>query len=414
MKNEIITRFTSYVQVDTQSNDSSQTCPSTPGQLTLGRMLVEELKKIGMEEVTMDENGYVMATLPANTDKQVPVIGFLAHIDTATDFTGAGVKPQVVERYDGQDIVLNEELRIVLSPRDFPELAGYEGHTLITTDGTTLLGADDKAGMAEIMTAMAHLISHPEIKHGKIRVAFTPDEEIGRGPHRFDVAAFGAKYAYTMDGGPLGELQYESFNAAAVRITCKGKIVHPGTAKGKMVNSAKIAMEINRRLPAGEAPEHTDGYDGFFHLISINGNVEETVLSYLIRDFDRERFEGRKAELTGIVEELRNVYGQERILIEIKDQYFNMREKIEPVMDIVDIARQAMESLGIEPVIQPIRGGTDGSQLSYMGLPTPNIFTGGENYHGRYEYVSVDNMLKATNVIVEIVKRFEQQAGGEL
>lgn len=414
MKNEIITRFTSYVQVDTQSSDISQSCPSTPGQLTLGRMLVEELMKIGMEEVTMDENGYLMATLPANTDKQVPVIGFLAHIDTATDFTGAGVKPQVVERYDGRDIVLNEELRIVLSPRDFPELAGYEGHTLITTDGTTLLGADDKAGMAEIMTAMAHLISHPEIKHGKIRVAFTPDEEIGRGPHRFDVAAFGAKYAYTMDGGPLGELQYESFNAAAVRITCKGKIVHPGTAKGKMVNSAKIAMEINRRLPAEEAPELTDGYDGFFHLISINGNVEETVLSYLIRDFDRERFEGRKAELTGIVEELRNVYGQERITIEIKDQYFNMREKIEPVMEIVDIARQAMESLGIEPIIQPIRGGTDGSQLSYMGLPTPNIFTGGENYHGRYEYVSVDNMLKATNVIVEIVKRFEQQAGGEL
>ncbi|MFC3771805.1 peptidase T [Paenibacillus sp. GCM10012303] len=414
MKNEIITRFTSYVQVDTQSNDGSPSCPSTPGQWTLGRMLVEELKQIGMEEVTIDENGYVMATLPANTDKPVPVIGFLAHLDTATDFTGAGVQPQIVDNYDGGDIVLNEEQRIVLSPRDFPELAGYKGHTLITTDGTTLLGADDKAGMAEIMTAMAYLIAHPEIKHGKVRVAFTPDEEIGRGPHRFDVAAFGALYAYTMDGGPLGELQYESFNAAAVRIVCKGKIVHPGTAKGKMVNSAKIAMEISRRLPVEEAPEFTDGYDGFFHLISINGNVEETVLSYLIRDFDRQRFEGRKAELTGIVEELRHVYGQERIAIEIKDQYFNMREKIEPVMEIVDIARQAMESLGIEPVIQPIRGGTDGSQLSYMGLPTPNIFTGGENYHGRYEYVSVDNMLKATNVIVEIVKRFEQQAGGEL
>ncbi|TMV47629.1 peptidase T [Paenibacillus mesophilus] len=410
MKDEIIARFVSYVQVDTQSDDGSATCPSTPGQLTLARMLVEELKGIGMEEVTMDGNGYVMATLPANTDKPVPTIGFLAHLDTATDFTGAGVMPQVVDRYDGGDIVLNEALSIVLSPRDFPELAGYAGHTLVTTDGTTLLGADDKAGMTEIMTAMAYLIRHPEIKHGKVRVAFTPDEEIGRGPHRFDVSAFGAEYAYTMDGGPLGELQYESFNAAAARITCKGKIVHPGTAKGKMVNAAKIAMELNRRLPAEEAPEHTEGYEGFFHLISIKGDVEETKLHYLIRDFDRERFAARKAELESIVRELRAVYGEERIQLEIKDQFYNMREKIEPVMEIVDIARQAMESLGIEPVIRPIRGGTDGSQLSYMGLPTPNLFTGGENYHGRYEYVSVDNMVKATQVILEMVKLFESRA----
>ncbi|RAV13321.1 peptidase T [Paenibacillus contaminans] len=410
MKNEIITRFTSYVQVDTQSDDGSQTCPTTPGQLTLGRMLVEELKEIGMEDVTMDEHGYVMATLPANTDKPVPTIGFLAHIDTATDFTGANVKPQIVERYDGKDIILNEGMQIILSPRDFPELAGYEGHTLITTDGTTLLGADDKAGMAEIMTAMAYLIRHPEIKRGKVRVAFTPDEEIGRGPHRFDVAAFQASCAYTMDGGALGELQYESFNAAAARITCKGKIVHPGSAKGKMVNAAKIAMEINGRLPIGEAPEFTEGYEGFYHLQSVHGDVEETKLQYLIRDFDRERFEARKAELIRIVEELRAVYGEERISLEIRDQYFNMRERIEPVMEIVDIAHQAMTNLGIEPIVRPIRGGTDGSQLSYMGLPTPNIFTGSENAHGRYEYVSVDTMLKAVEVIVEIVRLFERKA----
>ncbi|MEF3302559.1 peptidase T [Paenibacillus sp. GYB003] len=410
MKEEMINRFVSYVRVDTQSDDASETCPSTPGQLTLARMLVEELNAIGMEDVTMDENGYVMATLPANTDKPVPTIGFLAHLDTATDFTGAGVRPQVVERYDGGDIVLNAERGIVLSPRDFPELAGYAGHTLITTDGTTLLGADDKAGMAEIMTAMAYLLRHPEVKRGKVRVAFTPDEEIGRGPHRFDVAAFGAEYAYTMDGGPLGELQYESFNAAAARITCKGKNVHPGTAKGKMINSAKIAVAVQNRLPAAEAPEHTEGYEGFFHLTSIQGNVEETKLNYIIRDFDRDRFEERKAELARIVKELQEEYGEERIVLEMRDQYYNMREKIEPVMHIVDIAREAMTSLGIEPVVRPVRGGTDGSQLSYMGLPTPNLFTGGENYHGRYEYVSVDNMVKATNVILEIVKRFERSA----
>ncbi|WP_372631367.1 peptidase T [Cohnella sp.] len=410
MKNEIITRFKTYAQVDTQSDESKQTCPTTEGQLTLGRMLAEELKQIGMQDVTIDDNGYVMATLPANTDKDVPTIGFLAHLDTATDFTGKDVKPQIVENYDGGDLVLNADQRIVLSPRDFPELAEYKGHTLITTDGTTLLGADDKAGMTEIMTAMAYLIQHPEIKHGRIRVAFTPDEEIGRGPHRFDVAAFDAQFAYTMDGGPLGELQYESFNAAAARITCTGKIVHPGTAKGKMVNSAKIAMEINNRLPVQEAPEHTDGYEGFFHLISINGDVEETKLHYLIRDFDRARFDGRKALLAAIVEELQEKYGQERVTLEIKDQYYNMREKIEPVREIVDIARQAMVNLGIEPLIQPIRGGTDGSQLSYMGLPTPNIFTGGENYHGRYEYVSVDTMIQATNVIIEIAKLFEQRS----
>jgi tripeptide aminopeptidase len=410
VRDELLRRFTTYVKVDTQSDENSETCPSTPGQLTLGRMLTEELKSIGMQEVTMDDNGYVMATLPANTDKEVPTIGFLAHMDTATDFTGAGVNPQVVENYDGQDIVLNEEQRIVLSPRDFPELAKYKGHTLVTTDGTTLLGADNKAGVAEIMTAMAHLIRHPEIEHGKIRVAFTPDEEIGRGPHRFDVAAFGAKFAYTVDGGPLGELEYESFNAAVARIKVLGKNVHPGTAKGKMVNSAKIAMELHSKLPAQEAPEFTEGYEGFYHLQWIRGDVEETSLSYLIRDFDKNRFQARKDELVRIAEELKAKYGEERIVLEIRDQYFNMREKIEEVPEVVELARTAMRNLGIEPVVRPIRGGTDGSQLSYMGLPTPNLFTGGENYHGRYEYASLDVMELATKVIVEIAKLAVRQA----
>ncbi|XID91286.1 peptidase T [Paenibacillaceae bacterium WGS1546] len=411
MKDEIIARFKRYVQVDTQSDESSQSCPTTEGQLVLGRMLVEELTGIGMADAAMDANGYVMATLPANTDKDVPTIGFLAHLDTATDFTGKGVNPRIVERYDGGDIVLNEAQGIVLSPRDFPELAQYEGQTLITTDGTTLLGADDKAGIAEIMTAMAYLIRNPEIKHGRIRVAFTPDEEIGRGPHRFDVAAFGAACAYTMDGGPLGELQYESFNAAAATVTCTGKSVHPGTAKGKMVNAAKIAMELHGRLPEAEAPEHTDGYDGFFHLTSVHGDVEETKLNYLIRDFDRNGFAARKARLAAIAEELNEKYGAGRIVLNVRDQYFNMREKIEPAFEIVDIAKQAMANLGIRPLVQPVRGGTDGSQLSYMGLPTPNIFSGGENYHGRYEYISVETMIHATNVIVEIAKLFEQRAG---
>ncbi|WP_339209787.1 peptidase T [Paenibacillus sp. FSL K6-3182] len=410
MKTEIINRFITYAQVDTQSDESSETCPSTPGQLTLANMLVEELKAIGMQEVTMDANGYVMATLPANTDKEIPTIGFLAHIDTATDFTGTNVKPQIIEQYDGNDIILNEAQRIIMSPNDFPELHGYKGHTLITTDGTTLLGADDKAGITEIMTAMAHLINHPELKHGKIRVAFTPDEEIGRGPHKFDVQAFDAVYAYTMDGGPLGELQYESFNAAGAVIICKGKNVHPGTAKGKMINAAKMAMELHGKLPANETPEQTEGHEGFYHLSSIQGDVEQTELHYLIRDHDRNRFNERKLELTRIVEELKAKYGEERIVLEIKDQYYNMKEKIEPVIQVVDIAEQAMINLGITPLIEPIRGGTDGSQLSYMGLPTPNIFTGGENYHGRFEYVSVNNMVQAVNTIIEIVKLYEQKA----
>ncbi len=410
LKNEMIERFTTYVKVDTQSNESNETCPSTPGQLTLTHMLVEELKTIGMEEVTIDDNGYVMATLPSNTEKEVPTIGFLAHVDTATDFSGANVNPQIVDNYDGKQITLNEKAQIILSPQDFPELANYIGHTLITTDGTTLLGADDKAGVAEIMTAMAYLVQHPEIKHGKVRVAFTPDEEIGRGPHKFNVAAFNATIAYTVDGGPLGELEYESFNAASAKITINGTNIHPGSAKGKMVNSTKIAMELNRKLPEAEAPEHTEGYEGFYHLLSFHGDVEQTKLNYIIRDFDKQQFEARKAFFANIVKDLQAKYGEENILLELKDQYYNMKEKIEPVKEIVDIAHQAMENLGITPIVKPIRGGTDGSQLSYMGLPTPNIFAGGENFHGKYEYVSVENMVKATNVIIEIAKLFEEKA----
>ncbi|AGK56130.1 peptidase T [Bacillus sp. 1NLA3E] len=410
MKNEMIERFTTYVKVDTQSNESNETCPSTPGQLTLAHMLVEELTTIGMEEVTIDDNGYVMATLPSNTEKKVPTIGFLSHVDTATDFSGANVNPKIVENYDGKQITLNEKAQIVLSPRDFPELANYIGHTLITTDGTTLLGADDKAGVAEIMTAMAYIVQHPEIKHGKVRVAFTPDEEIGRGPHKFDVDAFNATYAYTVDGGPLGELEYESFNAASAKITINGTNIHPGSAKGKMVNSTKIAMELNNKLPEAEAPENTEGYEGFYHLLSFHGDVEQTKLNYIIRDFDKQQFEKRKAFFANIVKDLKAKYGEENILLELKDQYYNMKEKIEPVKEIVDIAHQAMVNLDIKPIVKPIRGGTDGSQLSYMGLPTPNIFAGGENFHGKYEYVSVENMVKATHVIIEIVKLFEERA----
>lgn len=410
MKHKLMERLIRYAKVDTQSNEDSTTCPSTSGQLELANMLVEELKAIGMSEVTIDENGYVMATLPANTEKNVATIGFLAHVDTATDFTGAGVNPQIVENYDGNEIILNEELNVILSPQDYPNLKKYIGHTLITTDGTTLLGADNKAGIAEIMTALEYLLAHPEIKHGKVRVAFTPDEEIGRGPHKFDVKAFNAKYAYTMDGGPLGQLQYESFSAAYAKITFKGNNIHPGTAKGKMVNSGKMAMEFNGKLPANEAPEYTEGYEGFYHLLSVNGDVEQTTLYYIIRDFDRDNFNKRKETIVNIVEELREKYGQDKVILDMNDQYYNMREKIEPVMEIVDIAHEAMTHLGIEPVIEPVRGGTDGSQLSYMGLPTPNIFTGGENYHGKFEYISVDNMEKATKVMIEILRLFEEKA----
>ena len=410
MQENLKTRFIRYAKIDTQSNEQSNTTPTTKGQLELARLLVKELQRIGMKEVSIDENGYVMATLPSNSTKTIPTIGFLAHVDTATDFTGKNVNPQVWPDYNGKNITLNKTLGIVMSTEEYPELHNYKGHTLITTDGTTLLGADNKAGIAEIMTAMEYLIQNPDIKHGDIRVAFTPDEEIGRGPHKFDVEKFNADFAYTVDGGPLGELQYESFNAAAAKLTINGNNVHPGTAKGKMVHSTKIANEFMNLLPEKEAPEYTEGYEGFYHLISIEGTVEKTELFYIIRDFDKDTFVKRKLLFQENVKKLNEKYGDNCIELEITDQYYNMRDKIEPVKEIVEIAKTAMTSLDIEPIIEPIRGGTDGSQLSYMGLPTPNIFTGGENFHGKYEFISVDNMEKAVKVIVEICKLFENRA----
>ncbi|TQS76511.1 peptidase T [Ornithinibacillus gellani] len=409
MQKELIERFTTYAKIDTQSKEESTSIPTTPGQLELGKILIQELIEIGLTDAAADDNGYVMATLPANTDKEIPTIGFLAHLDTATDFTGKNVKPQVVENFDGKDLILNKELGIILSAKDFPELPSYQGQTLITTDGTTLLGADNKAGIAEIMTAMHYLAKHPEIEHGTIRVAFTPDEEIGRGPHHFDVDRFHADFAYTVDGGPLGELQYESFHAAAAKVTFRGNSVHPGTAKNKMVNSGKLATAFIQKFPTEEAPEYTDGYEGFYHLISIQGDVETTEVYYIIRDFDRNQFEARKQTVQQFVADMQTEYGTENVQLELNDQYYNMREKIEPVMEIVEIAEQAMQKLDIKPIIEPIRGGTDGSQLSYMGLPTPNIFTGGENFHGKFEYVSVDHMEKAVQVIIEICKGFAEK-----
>lgn len=409
--NEKVTeRLIRYAKINTQSDETSQSTPSTEGQWELANMLVDELKQIGMKDVTLDEHCYVMATLPANTDEDIPTIGFLAHLDTATEFTGANVKPQVWENYDGNDLVLNEAKQIVMTTKENPELLNYVGHTLITTDGTTLLGADNKAGIAEIMTAMEYLIKHPEIKHGDIRIAFTPDEEIGRGPHHFDVEKFNADFAYTVDGGPLGELQYESFNAAQAKVTFYGHNVHPGTAKGKMVNAVKIGFEYISQLPEREAPEYTEGYEGFYHLLSFSGDVEKASAHFIIRDFDRENFERRKNTMEMIAETLRKKYGGEAVELEINDQYYNMREKIEPVIEIVAIAKEAMRAVGVEPVIKPVRGGTDGSQLSFMGLPTPNIFTGGENFHGKYEFISVQNMNKAVQVIVNISRLVAEKA----
>lgn len=403
-KENLIKRFVSYVTVDTESDPKSKTTPSTEKQWDLANALVAELKEIGLQDVTIDENAYIMATLPSNIDKEVPTIGFVSHFDTSSDFTGANVKPQIIDKYNGEDIVLNAEKNIVLSPKEFDDLLLYKGNTLITTDGTTLLGADDKAGITEIISAMEYLIQHPEIKHGPVRVGFTPDEEIGRGAHKFDVKKFGADWAYTMDGSQVGELEYENFNAASADITIQGKIVHPGYAKGKMVNSMYIATDYINSLPRMETPEHTEGRQGFFHLHHIEGTVDGTKLHYIIRDHNKEHFEARKKIMLQLAEELNDQLGLDRISVEIKDQYFNMREKIEPVMHIVDIAEEAMLQAGIKPNIKPIRGGTDGSQLSFMGLPCPNIFAGGHNFHGRYEYVPVESMMKAIEVIVNIVK----------
>lgn len=403
-KDRLVERFLRYIKIDTESDPNSQTTPSTEKQWDLANLLVEELKAMGMEDVSIDENAYVMATLPSNIDKEVPVIGFISHFDTSPDFSGKDVNPQITTNYDGGDIVLNKEQDIVLSPAEFKELAEYKGQDIITTDGTTLLGADDKAGIAEIMEAMQYLIENPEIKHGKIRVGFTPDEEIGRGAHKFDVEKFAADWAYTMDGSKIGELEYESFNAAGAVVKIQGKIVHPGYAKDQMVNSMFIAQDFINNLPAGERPEHTEGREGFFHLYSIEGSVDYTELHYIIRDHDRNIFEERKKLMQDIVTEMNKNLDVERISIEINDQYYNMGEKIEPVMHIVDLAKEAMEQLDINPLIKPIRGGTDGSQLSFMGLPCPNIFAGGHNFHGRYEYVPIPSMIKATEVIVNLAK----------
>ena len=402
MIENLIERLIRYAKIDTQSDFENDATPSTPGQWDLLNELEKEMKDIGLEEVEVDEHGYLFGTLPANTEEQRPVIGFLAHVDTATDFTGKGVNPQRIEHYDGKDIPLSG--KVTMKTADFPALQNYIGHTLITTDGTTLLGADNKAGIAEIMTAMEYLIAHPEIEHGKIRVGFTPDEEIGRGPHKFDVARFGADYAYTMDGGPLGELQYESFNAASAKLTVHGTSVHPGSAKDKMVNAITVATRFQAEMPSNEVPEKTEGYEGFIHLNNFNGSVEQAVLQYIVRDFDKDKFEAKKRHMEQVAASLQEEFGTEAIELELEDQYYNMREKIEPVMEIVDQAEQAMKTLDIAPAILPIRGGTDGSQLSYMGLPTPNIFTGGENYHGKFEFISAENMEKATQVIVEVAK----------
>jgi tripeptide aminopeptidase len=404
----IIDRFISYVIIDTESDSSSETTPSTKKQWDLANKLVEELKSIGMKEVTIDKKAYIMATLPSNVDYKVPTIGFVSHFDTTPDFTGANVKPQIIPNYDGKDIVLNDEQNIILSPSYFKDLLQYKGQTLITTDGTTLLGADDKAGITEIMTAMEFLINNPEIKHGKIRVGFTPDEEIGRGAHHFDVEKFDCDWAYTMDGSQVGELEYENFNAAGAKITFKGKSVHPGYAKGKMINSMLIANDFINELPKGETPQETKGYEGFFHVHHLTGSIEETVLELIIRDHNKKKFEKRKELIAKIAQKFNKKFakqfGEDIVIAEVKDQYYNMKEKVLPVKHIVDIAEKAMKELGIKPIIKPIRGGTDGCQLSYKGLPCPNIFAGGHNFHGKYEYVPVESMQKAVDVIVRIAE----------
>ena len=401
-RQHILKRFLSYVKIDTESDPNSDTTPSTEKQWKLANKLAKELEAIGLSNVSIDDNAYVMATLPSNVKHDVPAIGFISHFDTSPDFTAANVNPQIVENYDGKDIVLNAEENIVLSPNYFDDLLLYKGQTLITTDGTTLLGADDKAGVCEIVSAMEYLVKHPEIKHGPIKVGFTPDEEIGRGAHKFDVARFGAEWAYTMDGSQIGELEYENFNAASAKITVHGKIVHPGYAKGKMINSMYYAQKFIEGLPKNETPETTEGYEGFFHLHNIQGKVEKTVLNYIIRDHDLKQFKNRKETVTALVNDLNKRFDKVRFEIEIKDQYFNMKEKVTPMMHIVDIAEAAMKALDIKPLIKPIRGGTDGSQLSYMGLPCPNIFAGGHNFHGRYEYVPLESILSATEVICKI------------
>ncbi|RGU21378.1 peptidase T [Bacteroides cellulosilyticus] len=400
----LVERFLKYVSFDTQSSEKTEVTPSTPGQMVFAKYLKEELESLGLEDITLDEHGYLFATLPANIDKPVPTIGFIAHMDTSPDMSGKDVSPRIVQNYDGSDIVLCAEENVVLSPSQFPELLDHKGEDLIVTNGKTLLGADDKAGIAEIVSAIVYLKEHPEIKHGKIRIGFNPDEEIGLGAHKFDVEKFGCDWAYTMDGGEIGELEFENFNAASAKITFKGRNVHPGYAKNKMINSIRVANRFCAMLPAHETPEHTEGYEGFYHLISFNGDVEQTTVAYIIRDHDRARFESRKKKIERFVSEINAEYGEGTATLELRDQYYNMREKIEPVMHIIDTAFAAMEAVGVKPNVKPIRGGTDGAQLSFKGLPCPNIFAGGLNFHGRYEFAPIQNMEKAMKVIVKIAE----------
>lgn len=400
----VIDRFLKYVTFDTQSDENTGVTPSTAKQMVFAKYLQQELQELGLEEISLDENGYLFATLPANIDRPVPVIGFIAHMDTSPDMSGENVRPRIVENYDGTDIVLCNKENIVLSPSQFPELLDHKGEDLIVTDGHTLLGADDKAGIAEIVSAVAYLKEHPEIKHGKIRIGFNPDEEIGLGAHKFDVEKFGAKWAYTMDGGEVGELEFENFNAAAAKIVIKGRNVHPGYAKNKMINSMLVANEFMTMLPADETPATTEGYEGFYHLVGMKGEVEQSELSYIIRDHDREKFESRKAFVADCANKINAKYGSEIVAVELKDQYYNMRQEVEPLMHIIDIAFGAMKEAGVEPKVKAIRGGTDGAQLSFKGLPCPNIFAGGLNFHGRYEFVPVQSIEKAVKVIVKIAE----------
>ena len=400
----VIERFLKYVTFDTQSDESTGVTPSTPKQMVFAQYLKTELEELGLKDISLDENGYLFATLPSNVDHEVPVVGFIAHMDTSPDMSGENVKPRIVEKYDGKDIPLCAKENIILSPANFPELLDHVGEDLIVTDGHTLLGADDKAGIAEIVGAVAYLIAHPEIKHGDIRIGFNPDEEIGLGAHKFDVEKFGAKWAYTMDGGEVGELEFENFNAAAAKIRVKGRNVHPGYAKNKMINSLLVANEYASLLPADETPGTTEGYEGFYHLIGIEGEVENTVLSYIVRDHDREKFEARKQALLDYAARLNEKYGEGTVTVELKDQYYNMRQQVEPLMHIIDIAFAAMQEAGVTPKVKAIRGGTDGAQLSFKGLPCPNIFAGGLNFHGRYEFVPVQSIEKAMNVVVKIAE----------
>lgn len=400
----VIERFLKYVTFDTQSDESTGVTPSTPKQMVFAQYLKTELEELGLKDISLDENGYLFATLPSNVNHEVPVVGFIAHMDTSPDMSGENVKPRIVEKYDGKDIPLCAEENIILSPANFPELLDHVGEDLIVTDGHTLLGADDKAGIAEIVGAVAYLIAHPEIKHGDIRIGFNPDEEIGLGAHKFDVEKFGAKWAYTMDGGEVGELEFENFNAAAAKIRVKGRNVHPGYAKDKMINSLLVANEYASLLPANETPGTTEGYEGFYHLIGMEGEVENTVLSYIVRDHDREKFEARKQALLNYAAQLNEKYGEGTVTVELKDQYYNMRQQVEPLMHIIDIAFAAMQEAGVTPKVKAIRGGTDGAQLSFKGLPCPNIFAGGLNFHGRYEFVPVQSIEKAMNVVVKIAE----------